>query len=199
MTTVKNFASFILVAAITMTMILGCLSADSKKRTQDWREKELKAQETRADLAKRGDEFAKYSAPEKLVAEPYVKAPVVIVWIMPDGKTEIRDTNINRIKDHAQAAADAKSVFKIKCSEVPAGKYVFETGNKAEVPAFTSRCDTELYDKSIQALIHRKTFENTDLKESIKAGRFTGSVPDRVVSPIPEKAIEDFIYFVPRK
>jgi hypothetical protein len=188
----------LLLSIISMFFIvLGCSS--SNESTDEWRKRQLKEQETVADLLKRGDEFAKFKAPEKLVAEPFVKAPVVIVWIGADGKTEIKENNINRIKDHAKSAEAAKSVFKIKCSEVPAGEYVFDYESKPRVPAFTSKCETELFDKTIPALIFRKTFENKELKDSIKASRITGKVPEKVVAPIPEKEIEDFIYFLPRK
>lgn len=195
----QNRLNIFILFFIGISIFLGC-SLPSKEETEAWRKKELKEQETRADLVKRPDEFAKYKAPEKLVDEAYVKAPVVIVWTWADGKNEILENNINRIKDHAQAAEDSKSVFKIKCSEIPAGKYVFKDDtSKPEVPAFTSKCDTELFDKTIPALIYKKTFENTKLEDSIKAGRITGKVPDKVVAPIPQKEIEDFIYFLPRK
>lgn len=194
MITEKNQLNLVLVFILGLGIVLGCAS---KEETEQWRKKALKEQETVADLMKRGDEFAKFSAPEKLVDEPYVKAPVVIVWTYADGKTEIKENNINRIKDHATSAEHAKSVFKIKCSEIRAGEYVFDEQTK--VPAFTSKCETELYDKTIPALIYRKTFENVKLEDSIKAGRITGKVPDKVVAPIPEKEIEDFIYFIPRR
>ena len=178
-------------------IVLGCSSG--KESTEEWRKKELKEQETKADLIKRSESFAKFTAPEKLSSEAYVKAPVVIVWIGADGKTEIRENNINRIKNHAKSAEEAQSVFKIKCSEIPTGEYVFKDESKASVPAFSTKCETELLDKTIPALIFRKTFENKELKDSIKAGRITGSVPEKVVAPIPEKEIEDFIYFLPRR
>lgn len=194
----QNRLNLFLVSLIGLFITLGC-SLPSKEEGEAWRKKELKEQETRADLMKRSEEFVKFKAPEKLVNEAYVKAPVVIVWIGADGKSEIKENNINRIKDHAQAAEDAKSIFRIKCSEIPAGSYKFNDEDKAEVPAFTSKCETELFDKSIPALIYKKTFENTKLDDSIKPGRFTGKVPEKVLAPIPEKEIEEFIYFLPRK
>lgn len=194
----QNKLNILMLIIIGISIFLGC-SQVSKEETEAWRKKELKEQETRADLMKRSEEFAKYKAPEKLVDEAYVKAPVVMVWKYADGKTEIMENNIHRIVDHAQAAEDAKSVFKITCSEIRAGSYKFSDEDKAEVPAFTSKCETELFDKTIPALIYKKTFENTKLEESIRAGRFTGKVPDKVVADIPQKEIEDFIYFLPRK
>ena len=194
----QNRRNILILSIIGISIVLGCSQA-SKEETEAWRKKELREQETRADLMKRSEEFAKYTAPVKLVDEAYVKAPVVMVWKYADGKTEILENNINRIQDHSQAAEDAKSVFKITCSEIRAGSYKFDDEDKAEVPAFTSKCETELYDKSIPALIYKKTFENTKLDDSIKPGRFTGKVPDKVVAPIPEKEIEKFIYFLPRK
>jgi hypothetical protein len=197
MITKRNYLNFILLIILFFGFVFGCSS--SNESTDEWRKRQLKEQETVADLMKRGDEFAKFTAPEKLQNEGYVKAPVIIVWIGADGKTEIKENNINRIKDHAKSAVDAKSVFKIKCSGIPAGEYVFKDESKASVPAFSTRCETELFDKTIPALIYRKIFENKELKDSIKAGRITGKVPEKVVAPIPEKEIEDFIYFLPRK
>ncbi len=194
----QNKLNILIAGIICISVVLGC-SLPSKEETEAWRKKELKEQETRADLMKRSEEFVKYKAPEKLVTEAYVKAPVVIVWIGADGKSEIKENNIHRIKDHAQAAEDAKSVFRIKCSEIRAGSYKFNDEDKNEVPAFTSKCETELFDKTIPALIYKKTFTNDKLSDTIKAGRFTGKVPDKVVADIPEKEIEDFIYFLPRK
>ena len=141
----QNHLNLVLLSIVGLSIVLGCAS---NKEADKWREKELKGQETRADFVKRSEEFMKYTAPVKLVDEPYVKAPVVIVWKWADGKSEILENNINRIKDHAQAAEDAKSVFRIICSEISAGKYVFNDGGKAEVPAFTTKCETELFDKS---------------------------------------------------
>ncbi len=189
-----NRLNLVLSGIVGACVVLGCASRES---TDEWRRKQLKEQETVADLMTRGEEFAKFDATEKLVGEPYVKAPVVIVWMNADGTSEIKEDNINRIKDHAKSAESAKSVFKIKCREIRAGEYVFK--DETKVPAFTSKCETALYDKTIPALIYRKSFENTKLDESIRAGRLTRKVPDKVVAPVPEKAIEDFIYFLPRQ
>jgi len=193
----QNQQNLAFACILGILIVIGCSS--SSESTEEWRKKQIKEQETKADLVKRSDEFARFTAPEKLSNEAYVKAPVVIVWIGADGKSEIKENNINRIKDHAKSVEDAKSVFRIKCSEIPAGEYVFKDESKASVPAFSTKCETELFDKTIPALIFRKTFENAELKDSIKAGRLTGKVPDKVVAPIPEKEIEDFIYFLPRK
>jgi hypothetical protein len=194
----QNQLNLFLLSILGLSIVLGC-SLPTKEEGEAWRKKELKEQKTRADLMTRSEEFAKFTAPVKLVEEAYVKKPVVIVWIWADGKTEIMENNINRITDHAQAAEDAQSVFKVKCSEIPAGSYKFNDDDKAAVPAFTSKCETELFDKSIPALIFKKTFENTDLKDSIKPGRFTGKVPDKVVADIPQREIEKYVYFLPRK
>jgi hypothetical protein len=197
----QNRLNIILLSIFGLGIVLGCSLPTEEERiaTNTWRAKELNEQKTRAELMTRSEEFAKYTAPTKLVDEAYVKKPVVIVWKWADGKTEILENNIHRITDHAQAAEDAKSVFKVTCSEIPAGSYQFNDEDKAKVPAFTSKCETELYDKSIPALIYKKTFENTKLDDSIKAGRFTGKLPDKVVADIPQKEIENFVYFLPRK
>jgi hypothetical protein len=176
---------------------LGCLSGASDEDTRKWREKEIRAQETRADLAKRGDEFARISAPERLVRDPYLKSKIVIVYTWADGRSEITEDNMNRLNSHADAKDEAKSVLKVKCSEIPAGKYVFKDGGN-EIPAFSSKCETELIDLSIPALIYRKSFENTKLDESIKKGVF-GKVPEKVVAPNPLDEIDDFVRALPEK
>jgi actin-related protein len=194
----QNQLNSLLLTFIGLGIILGC-SLPSKEETEAWRKKELKEQETRKDLMTRSEEFFKFKAPEKLVNEPYVKAPVVIVWKWADGKTEILENNIHRITDHAQAAEDAKSIYKVSCSEIPAGFYGYDEADEKKVPAFSSKCETELYDKSIPALIYKKTFENTKLAETVKAGRFTGKMPEKVVADVPQKEIENFVYFLERK
>ncbi len=190
-------SGIVLPLSVLILAVLGCMSGGSKEDTQRWREKELKAQQTRADLAKRGDEFAKIAAPEKLVGDPYLRSKIVIVYTWADGKNEITEDNMNRLNSHADAKEEAKSVLKVKCSEVPAGKYVFEDSGK-EVPAFTSKCETELIDLTIPALIFRKTFENTKLKESIKKGVFR-KTPEKVVAPNPLDEIDDFVRALPEK
>ncbi|MBS1794431.1 MAG: hypothetical protein JSS81_11285 [Acidobacteria bacterium] len=191
----KNTFNLILTSLVALGLALGCMS---REEAEKWREKELRAQDERADLAKRGDEYAKYAAPEKLVAEPYVREKIVVVYTWADGRNEIREDDINRVKSHAQKAGEEQSVFKVKCREVPAGEYVFERSNR-KVPAFSARCETELYDQTIPALIYRKTFENKDLKESIRIYDGLQKPPDKVVAPNPEREILDFLYELPRK
>lgn len=192
-----NILNLTILVGIGLVMVLGCLSEESKRATEEWRAKELKAQETRADLAKRGDEFAKMTAPVKLAKEPYLKGKVVIVYTWADGKNEIQENDIQRKLYHAQSVTDYQSVFKVKCSEIPAGTYVFESKGK-EVPAFTVRCDSEIIDKTIPAVVFKKTFENTKLPETVKEGRFTG-IPDKVVSDLPTREIDDFLYELGKK
>ena len=193
----KNSPGMLLSLFVLAFAAMGCLSEQSKKETEEWRKKALKEQETQADLAKRGDEFAKKTAPEKLVSDPYLKSKIVIVYTWADGKSEITEDNMNRLNSHADAKDEAKSVLKVKCSEEPAGKYVFKDSGK-EVPAFSAKCETELIDLTIPALIFRKTFENKELEASIRKGVF-GKVPEKVVAPNPIDEIDDWVRTLPEK
>ena len=192
---------------IVLTLIVGCKSKEERERDERMEankkilnEKIENSKKTVDVLNAKKDEWAKMSPPEKISDKLSLNGKAVIVYRWAGGESEIKDEDIRDLGDvAAREANEAKTILQVSCFEIKAGEYTFQNEEKTRVPAFFSRCETSLVDAEIPAVVHRKTFENKKIAETLNVNPKYSEIPKKVVAPNPYQEMRDFLKSLPKK
>ncbi len=202
-TTMKNnsFPRF-LITLLCLTIVSGCMSPEEKAATdRKVAETAKKAQEEQAktqgigEVNAQTDKFAALAPPVQEVEAPYVKGKVVFVYKRAGNKSEFLTSDRLAMGElYATSVAEAKTIVQINCFNIPDGEYINEK-TKEKIPAFSVRCDVDLIDNTIPAVIARKEFENKNLPEKTRLK----PTDKEIIAPEPAKEIQTFVRNLPRK
>lgn len=201
--TIKNY-SFPLFLAILLclTTISGCMSPEEKAKTdQKVAETAKKAQAEQAktkgieEVNAQTDKFATLAPPVQEIEAPYVNGKVVFVYKRAGNKSEfLTSDRIAMGELYATSVAEAKTIVQINCFNVPDGEYINEK-TQEKIPAFSVRCEVDLIDNTIPAVIARKEFVNKNLPEKTRLK----PTDKEIIAPEPAKDIQTFVRNLPRK
>lgn len=94
-----------------------------------------------------------------------------------------------------QNPAEVGTVILLKCDEISLGNYATFGGSGSQrIPVFGWKCEVTIVDRSIPAVIHRKTFQNKS--EELKL--ITKNEKDEVREPPPYNEINEFLRSIPQ-
>jgi len=151
------------------------------------------------------EEFTKLPAKVQLTGQPYIKGKAVYYHrhISLKDKSEKRMTAwvyqertpfLSGVT--AEKPEEVETVILEKCDEISLGSYARSfSGEKSEtIPAFGWKCEITIVDKTIPAVIYRKTFQNKLEEFKIISG---SGKEDRAAPPSNE--IGEFLKNLPQK
>ena len=198
----KHSLYWILTTVVYLTTLTSCMSPEEKAKTdQKVAETAKKAQEEQVktqgigEVNAQTDKFAALAPPVQEAEAPYVKGKVVFVYKRANNKSEFLTSDRLAMGElYATSVAEAKTIVQINCFNIPDGEYINEK-TKEKIPAFSVRCDVDLIDNTIPAVIARKEFENKNLPEKTRLK----PTDKEIIAPEPYKEIQTFVRNLPRK
>ena len=147
-------------------------------------------------------EFTKLPAKTQLTAAPFIKGKAVLytqsVSLDAKAKNEkplwVFDANIlTRKYPVAQKPEEVGTVLLQKCDEFPMGNYATQF-TEEKIPSYGWKCEVTIIDKTIPAVIHRKSFQ-TQMKEA----EMTSKDKKEIRRNPPLTEINDFLNGLPQK
>jgi hypothetical protein len=188
------------------------------------RERVVPTKENRDLIQKNSDEYSRLPAKTQLAKEPYLKNKLVILeqrtstetlegkkleasdrrerfWIMYDLDRGIGDTSYPKVKTKKLSALtpdDVGTVVLLKFRADKIGTYSSMGEGKEKrdpVPAFQWSCDLTLVDRSIPAVIYKKSFKGKEPDMVTMVSRNTTYVDGNK----PFKEIDEFLSNLPQK
>jgi hypothetical protein len=151
------------------------------------------------------DEVAAFKAPGKIAKEPYLKGKVLIVSQTYFGKIggdgsyifDKQPESYGLTKDSiAETLSQADTLIQILCTKGERiGDYVTADADKKKFPAFASKCNVSVVDKTIPAVIAQKSFIGSSLAENES---FT-TTEKEFRAPPPTSEIQEYIKKMPKK
>ena len=149
------------------------------------------------------NEVAELAAPVKLTQAPYLKGKVLIVE--SDNGTgryyfATSPTRYGLSKEQlAQSGAEAQTVIQVICLDGErVGDYITKDAEKRKIPAYASRCEVKLIDKTIPAVIAQKTFIARTIPLFEEEKTFT-ELDRKYVIPKPFTEMASFLQSLPVK
>ncbi len=192
--------------AMMIFLMSGCGLLSSNKQSQQptpspsATPKRVEAKEL---FAPKEAELTKLPAKTQLTKEPYIKGKPVTYFqsISTEKKAKAekilwlfqQDEAYTKIAA-AQNPEEVGTVILQKCEEMetPIGNYETETGKK--IPAYGWKCEVTIIDKTIPAVIHRKTFQSP-LRDSVPIRQTAKEIRE----PPPSVEMKDFLNSLPQK
>jgi hypothetical protein len=206
-TNLRNYSQkrsfyWILTTLFCLATITSCMSPkEQAEADQKVAETAKKAQEESVKtkgieaLNANTDKFAALAPPVQEIEAPYVNGKVVFVYKRAGNKSEFLTSDRLALGElYATSVAEAKTIVQINCFNIPDGEYINEK-TKEKIPAFSVRCDVDLIDNTIPAVIARKEFENKNLPEKTRLK----PTDKEIIAPEPYKDIQTFVRNLPRK
>lgn len=199
----KNYSlPWFLTTLFCLATITSCMSPAEKAKTdQKVAETAKKAQEEKAktkgieEVNAQTDKFATLAPPVQEIDAPYVNGKVVFVYKRAGNKSEFLTSDRLAMGElYANSVAEVKTIVQINCFNIPDGEYINEK-TKEKIPAFSVRCDVDLIDNTIPAVIARKEFANKDLPEKTRLK----PTDKEIIAPEPAKEIQTFVRNLPRR
>ncbi|MCA1619089.1 MAG: hypothetical protein LC795_07210 [Acidobacteria bacterium] len=160
------------------------------------------AQENRDRLTARLDEFTQVPPREQLTEPPYIKGRALIVTIKNDPPSKLQEDPVywggpNQDKARAlmaESPEQVETVVLLNYSKEKADSYQI-VGEKGGVAGFREVCELVVIDRSIPAVVHRKTFRAPDLPSAT-------SISDKqtdVTSSVSLDTVRSYIVNLPRR
>ena len=149
------------------------------------------------------NEVAALAAPVKLAQAPYLKGKVLIVESDQGTGRYYFSTNPARYglrkEQLAQSEDEAQTVIQVVCVQgEKVGDYITKDAEKRRIPAYASRCELKIIDKTLPAVIAQKTFIAREIPFYEEEKTFTELDREYVV-PKPFTAMADFLKSLPAK
>ncbi|WP_271254826.1 hypothetical protein [Pseudanabaena sp. Chao 1811] len=192
----------LLISLFCLTIVSGCQSPEETAKAK--LDKELADKKAQAEQAKKkaldelesqSDKFAALAPPVQEVDQPYIKGKVIFVYKRANNKSEFLPEDRAALGQlYANSVAEVKTVVQINCFNFREGDYINERTNE-KIPAFTVRCDVDVIDNTIPAVIVSKQFENKKLPDKTVLKK----TDKEIVAQNPYKEIQTFIRNLPRK
>jgi hypothetical protein len=158
------------------------------------------AQQDLDRLQARLEEFSQIPKSEQLTDQPYLKGRVLVVTRKPDMPfLEMTQQPYywpsDRAKDVlAQTPEQVGTVVVLNYSKEKAGSYKVVEGSGG-VSAFREVCELILIDRSIPAVIHRKTFRGPDPASATSISHYQ----TEVLTPVDLTELRNYIMKLPSK
>ena len=155
------------------------------------------AQQDLDRLQARLDEFSQIPPREQLTEQPYIKGKVLVVTKKPDLPSSMTQEPYywpsDRAKDLlAQTPEQVGTVAVLNFSKEAAGTYKLVEGSGG-VSAYREVCELILIDRSIPAVIHRKTFRGPDPRSATSISQYSAEV----VTPVDLTELRNYIMKLP--
>ena len=155
------------------------------------------AQQDLDRLQARLDEFSQIPPREQLTNQPYIKGRVLVVTKKPGMSASMTQEpyywTSDRAKDLlAQTPEQVGTVAVLNFSKEEAGTYKVVEGSGG-VSAFREVCELILIDRSIPAVIHRKTFRGPDPRSATSISQHQAEV----VTPVDLTELRNYIMKLP--
>lgn len=163
-------------------------------------------------------EFAKPVKKTELADEPYLKGKVLVLDARDSGAYRSRDesncrassecerddshcsrgVNFDRLSEvRARSAEEAQTIALVSCRKTPSGYYSEIAGDpNKKTPSFDQVCEVILIDRSIPAVIYKKTFKSES--RSVLTGQPLPNEKE-IVASVPTEDIDAFLNKLPRK
>jgi hypothetical protein len=147
-------------------------------------------------------ELTKLPAKTQLTKEPYIKGKPVTYYqgisIEKKAKGEKVFWLFQQDEAYTKTAAaqnpeEVGTVILQKCEEIPIGSYEKQF-TEEKIPAYGWKCEVTIIDKTIAAVIHRKTFQSP-LRKSVPIREAAKEVRE----PPPSVEMKDFLNSLPQK
>jgi hypothetical protein len=192
-------------AAVALFLMSGCGSSSTKQQAQQPTPSPSATPKSveRQNLSQSKEaEFTKLPAKVQLAEEPYVKGKAVLyfqtVSLEKKAKSEkalwVYDKDINQRRfPFAENPEEVGTVILRKCKEISLGNYVKQF-TEEKIPAYGWKCEITIVDKTVPAVISRKTFQ-TELKEVA----MTGKEDKEIRSAPPYIVMNKFLDDLPQK
>jgi len=157
------------------------------------------AQENRNRLQARLEEFAQVPPREQLTDQPYIKGRALVIKRRQDPPVLMMEDPVYWGSDQAkelmaEAPEQVATVVLLNYSKEGAGSYKVE-GGSGGVSAFREACELTVIDRSIPAIIHRKTFHGPDPLSSTSISHTQAEV----VTSVDLTAVRNYILKLPRR
>jgi hypothetical protein len=194
--------------------------AKGEKERSELKARCSKEKEAMNLLDSRADEFGRLPKKTELTTEPYLKGKLFVVDdrdkrlyaydFSPTGcrysKECQRDagcspTSFDQFQEvRARSAEEVQTVALISCRKVKHGDYKRTGGpNQGEtIPGFDINCEVAVVDKTIPAVIYKKTF-NSELLMLENETALSLSGTKELVASTPYREIDKFLLDLPRK
>jgi hypothetical protein len=151
----------------------------------------------------REKEFTTLPAKVQLTKEPYIKGKVApyfqSVSLEKKAKNEkalwVFNTNAVYERKYSLAGSpeDVGTVILQRCEEISMGNYL-KGFTEEKIPAYGWKCEITIVDRTIPAVIYRKTFQ-TELGKA----EITGKDDNKISGPPPFIAMNEFLAALPHK
>jgi hypothetical protein len=191
--------------AVALFVMSGCGSSSNNKQSQQPTPSPSatpKSVERQVLFNSKEAEFTKLPAKVQLTKEPYITGKAVLyfqrVSLEQKAKDEkahwVYDTDINQRKfPFAANLEEVGTIILSKCEEISLGNYEKQF-TEEKIPAYGWKCEVTIIDKTIPAVIHRKTFQ-TQLDDH----KFTGKDAKEIHESAPNIEINNFLDSLPQK
>jgi hypothetical protein len=176
----RNLVVKVLIAVMIFLMS-GCGLLSNNKQSQQPTPSPSatpKTVEAKDLFAPKEAELTKLPAKTQLTNEPYIKGKAVLYnqTLSLNDKAKGEKTRWNFDSQFfyekvpvAQNPGEVGTVILKKCYEIPLGSYEKQF-TEEKIPAYGWKCEVTIIDKTISAVIHRKTFQS-QLKDSKPIGK----------------------------
>ena len=186
-------------------------AAEYAQRSEEYRRQAEKCRlekENQERLANSAGEFSRLPARTQLTEQPYLKGRMLLLRRQGDGpyayapatSSECQTSSVAYSADvladiRAWSPEEVESVALVDCRRERRGTYVTEETPSRRLPAYISICDLSLIDRTVPAIIHRRSFTSQN------PGRMTSICRDttEVVEPPPYIALDQYLLGLPRR
>ncbi|HEY9283097.1 MAG TPA: hypothetical protein VIP46_06550 [Pyrinomonadaceae bacterium] len=157
------------------------------------------AQENRDRLQARLEEFSQPPPREQLTDEPYIRGRALVVTRKQDPPVLMMEDPVYWGSDGAkellaQTPEQVGTVVVLNYSKEGAGSYKVVNANGG-VSAYREVCELTVIDRSIPAVIHRKTFRGPEPSGATSISSYQADV----TTPVDLSAVRTYILGLPRK
>ena len=192
------------VVAVMIFLMSGCGSSSKNKQSQQPTpspSQTPKTVEVEALFAPKKTELTKLPAKTQLTNEPYIKGKAVLYYqTLSLKKAEAENTpwvfdqqlSYKRVPA-ARNPEEVGTVILRKCSEISLGSYEKQI-TEEKIPVYGGKCEVTIIDKTISAVIYRKSFQ-TQLNDHKIIGKDDKEIRE---SP-PYIEIYNFLESLPQK
>lgn len=208
-------------ATVCLTMFLGC-GASEKFVSQESPSPTLTPTASPDSNTRKSDvfvereaEFTRLPAKVQLAKEPYIKGKIVVyeklLKIAEKDVTWTHYTNFGfngydydeKFKNiYAKTPEETQTVVLNSCQQIKLGDYEIEPtggGDKRKLPGLGWKCGVTLIDRTIPAVVYRKTFESErSVLGPVVLGKVYGKHIDKIEIPPPTLDIQNFLGGLPR-
>ncbi len=221
----QRISLFLIVCSLFLSSSCGSPVVDEgeAKREKERTERAARCGEEKAALDlldSKADEYAKLPKKLQIIAQPYLKGKIFVVEsrekyfhaydFTSTGcrfSKECRSdagcspTSVDKFQDvRARTIEEVQTVALISCRKVKRADYERMSGSKKDekIPGYDIACELVLVDRTIPAVIHKKTF-NSELLAFEEGSSLALNGGKELVARTPYDEMDSFLLALPRK